>query len=375
MFYPTTVTSQVIGQRFSAFDRLRGLIMCLMAVDHASFGIARIHAFEAWSTSPVEPATITRAISHLCAPGFFMLMGAGMVWLGKSRQQSEGWSHARIRKFFITRGLLLLVIQHFIENPAWILMSVSGSQDLAMNQVTQPGGGSDFFLHFAVISALGVAMIFWAFLIELPSIVILAVCGVAMALSVWMTPPAAEIATLWPYWKLFLFVPSHRDAVNVLYPFVPWLVPAGLGIVLGRIVYKKPSKTVMIALGLGVVLIATHFALAHSGVPALSAFLKYPPTPSFLSVTLGIDLLLIAVFALTPKAMMGPLEVFGRSPFFFYLVHLYIFAALSFAFPNGTSLSVMYAIWAVALVVIYPMCVIFAKFKASKPVESMWRMF
>ncbi len=349
--------------------------MCLMAVDHASFAIARIHAFEAWSTSPVDPATITRAISHLCAPGFFMLMGAGMVWLGKARQKSEDWSHARIRRFFITRGLILLAVQHFIENPAWIVMSITGSPDSPMAQVVQPGGGTDFFLHFAVISALGAAMIFWAFLIELPTVLILAITAAAAALSIWMTPPAREIATLWPYWKLLLFVPSHRDAVNVLYPWVPWLVPAGLGIVLGRIIHKKPAKTVTIALGLGAVLIATHFALAHSGIPALSAFLKYPPTPTFLSVTLGIDLLLIAAFALTPQARLGFLDVFGRSPLFFYLLHLYALAALSFLFPNGSSLGVMYAVWFGVIVATYPLVAAFGRFKASKPVESLWRLF
>lgn len=348
--------------------------MALMAIDHASFAIARIHAFEAWSTSPADPVTITRAISHLCAPGFFMLMGAGMVWLGKARQKTEGWSHARIRKFFITRGLILLVAQHFIENPAWILMSLSGSPDLAMNQVVQPGGGSDFFLHFGVISALGVAMIFWAFLIELPSVVVVAVCAAAAAIGVWMTPPASEIATLWPYWKLFLFVPSHRDAVNVLYPWVPWLVPAGLGIVLGRIIYKSPSKTVTIGVGLGAMLIATHFALAHSGMPALSAFLKYPPTPSFLAVTLGVNLLLIGVFALTPQAKLGFLDVFGKSPLFFYVLHLYVLAALSLLFPNGSSLGVMYAVWFGVMVASYPLVAAFGRFKASKSVDSMWRL-
>jgi uncharacterized membrane protein len=79
LFYPTAVTSQVIAGRFSAFDRLRGLIMIIMAIDHASFFIARVHFYEAWSTFPAEPVTFTRWITHLCAPGFFMLMGASMV--------------------------------------------------------------------------------------------------------------------------------------------------------------------------------------------------------------------------------------------------------------------------------------------------------
>ena len=368
------MTAGVTASRFAAFDRLRGLIMALMAIDHASYAIARIHAFEAWSTAVPDPVTITRAISHLCAPGFFMLMGAGMVWLGKARQKSEGWSHARIRKFFITRGLILLVVQHLIENPAWILMTISGGTGPMLDRV-EPGGGSSYFLHFAVISALGAAMIFWAFLIELPSVVILAISAAAAALSVWMTPPASEIATLWPYWKTLLFVPSHHNAINVMYPWVPWLVPAGVGIVLGRIVYKQPAKTVTVALGLGLVLIATHFALAHSGVPSLSAFLKYPPTPSFLTVTLGADLLLISVFAFAPNAMLGPLDVFGRSPLFFYLLHLYVLAAMSFGFPSGSSLPVMYAVWAAAMVLTYPACVWFTRFKTSKPVESLWRLF
>lgn len=346
--------------------------MALMAIDHASYSIARMHAFEAWSTSPAEPVTITRAISHLCAPGFFMLMGASMVWLGKARQKTDGWSHARIRQFFITRGLVLLVVQHFIENPAWLLSTISANPNLPMLQVVEPGGGTDFFLDFAVISALGVAMIFWAFLIELPSIVILAITLAAGALSYWMIPPASEIATIWPYWKIFLFVPSHRDAVNVMYPWVPWLVPAGIGIILGRIVHKKPAKTAMIAAGAGVALIAAHLVIGHS---QFGAMLKYPPTPAFLTVTLGVDLLLIAVFAVTSKAKLGFLEVYGRSPLFFYLIHLYVLAALSFVFPNGSSLHVMYAVWFGVMVATYPLVAAFGRFKASKPVESMWRLF
>jgi uncharacterized membrane protein len=366
------VTSQVIGQRFSAFDRLRGLIMALMAIDHASFAIARVHAYEAWSTSPIEPATITRAISHLCAPGFFMLMGAAMVWLGKARQKVDGWSHARIRKFFITRGLLLLLIQHVIENPAWMLQSISASPSAPMMNAVQPGGGGDFYLHFAVISALGAAMIFWGLLIELPSIIILAICGAAMVLTAWMMPPAREIATLWPFWKLLLFVPSHNGPVNVLYPFVPWLVPAGVGIVLGRIVYKKPSKTALIGFGAGLAMLVAYFLIDQT---QFNVFLKYPPTASFLTVTLGVNLLLIGVFALVPQARLGFLDVLGRSPFFFYLLHLYVLAVISFAFPNGSSLPVMYAVWFVVMLVTYPLVAAFGRFKATRSVESTWRMF
>lgn len=345
--------------------------MVLMAIDHASYFIARVHASESWADVS-QSSTITRWITHLCAPGFFMLMGAGMVWLGKARQKA-GWSHAQIRSFFLKRGLALLLIQQLVENPAWVLGGVSASATLPpLNP--PPGGGSDFFLHFAVISALAVAMIVWAFLIELPSVVILAVSGLALGLSVWMTPAMSEAATLFPVWKLFLFVPSHTNAVNVMYPWVPWLAPAGLGIVLGRIVYKKPEQTATIAWGLFSV-VGGAAAVLHLWTNHTAVFTKYPPSPYFLALFLGIDALLLAFFAYTARQrLLAPLEVFGRAPLFFYLLHLWVFGLLSFAFANGTSLPVMYAVWAVAVVAMYPACVWYARFKNAKPADSMWRL-
>ncbi len=347
--------------------------MVIMAIDHASFFIAKTHAYEGWALPP-EPATFTRWTTHLCAPGFMMLMGAGMVWLGKSRQKL-GWTHSQIRWFFIKRGLVLLVVQHIIENPAWVIGLATMDPSVPLANLPSPGGGSQFFLHFGVISALAVAMIVWSFLIELPSVVILAISGVAMALSMWMTPPMSEFATLFPIWKLLLFVPSHTNAVDVLYPWVPWLVPAGVGIVLGRIVYKNPAKTARIAFGLVPMLTFPFFALSvWQGHAPL--FLKYPPTPSFFSLTLAIDAMLIGLFASSPaNALTEKLEVFGRSPLFFYLLHLYVLAIIGLFFRTGTTLPVMYAVWFGAIIAMYPLVAAYGRFKASKPVESMWRLF
>lgn len=369
-FYPRAVSAQVTGNRFAAFDRLRGLIMVLMAIDHASFFVARVHAYEGWAF-PAGPVTVTRWITHLCAPGFMMLLGAGMVWLGKARQQA-GWTHARIRRFFLTRGLLLLVIQHLVENPAWLIGVLTADPSTQVVQAPSAGGGTPFVLHFGVISALAVSMIVWAFLIEWPSVVILAVAGAAMAASMWMTPPMSDAATVFPVWKVLLFVPSHTNAVDVLYPAVPWLVPAGIGIVLGRLVYKAPGKTALLTAALGVAFVTAHFVMGHLGP---SAFLKYPPTPSFFTITLGIDLLLIALFtALPANPVTAVLETFGRSPLFFYLLHLYVFALYGLAFRAGTTLPVMYAVWASGLAVMYPMVTAYARFKAAKPATSVWRM-
>lgn len=393
MFYPTAMTEPVMANRFTAFDRLRGLIMVVMAIDHASFFIARVHASEDWGRLPpfyeahaggsIMLSFVTRWITHLCAPGFFMLMGAGMVWFGKSRQKL-GWSHARIRKYFITRGLILLVINQCLENPAWLLGLLSGRAGLSAPP-DLPGGGSDPFLMMAVISALGAGMIFWSFLIELPSIAVLAVSALALAASVMMQPPITAAATIFPVWQRLLFVPGHSNFIEVVYSFVPWLTPAGLGIVLARIAYKKPGRTMLLGVAGGVVLLIMFVVMRsasqgdpHLPLPGFIGFMsvtKYPPSPAFFSATLGIDLLLLAMFAATAAMRwLTPLEAFGRSPLFFYLLHLYVFGIASFAFPNGTSFPVMYAVWAVAIVAMYPACRWYGRFKASKPAESVWRL-
>ena len=377
--------------RFTAFDRLRGLIMVLMALDHASFFIARVHGFESWAGAPpfyhahagasVAAAFLTRWVTHLCAPGFFMLMGAGMVWLCNARLKA-GWSRARIRRFFVTRGLILLAIQHLVENPAWLLGVVSA----AAPAVPPPGGGADFVLHFGVISALAAAMIFWAFLIEMPSVVILAVSGAALAASVVMTPPIADAGTLFPAWRLLAFVPSHANLVNVLYPFVPWLAPAGLGVLLARAVARRPERTALVTAAGGGVLLTAFAAIRlagvgdpHAALPDVIGFMsltKYPPSPAFLAATLGVDLLLVAALTASVSARWpSPLEAFGRSPLFFYLLHLWVFGLLSFAFPAGASFPVTYAVWAAAVVAMYPACLRYARFKSSKPPDSAWRLF
>jgi len=52
--------------------------MALMAIDHASAFIARVHFTEIWGVAfkgyPTMAWWFTRFVSHLCAPGFFFLI-------------------------------------------------------------------------------------------------------------------------------------------------------------------------------------------------------------------------------------------------------------------------------------------------------------
>ena len=362
--------------------------MVLMAIDHASFFIARVHPSESWAFGPPYYASavafVTRWITHLCAPGFFLLMGAGMALFAASRRQA-GWSRRRVTRFLVTRGAILIVIQQLVENPAWLLGILSANPDL-LPLAPFPGERPDeLAMPLLVLTALGVSMMVWGVLIEAPNPVVVAVCIAALGASMLLTPGPEHAPDLYSIPMRILFVPGQTTPVSVAYPWIPWLTPAGLGILLGRMVAARPTVLETRVALVGGFLIAAFIVLRTAGVgdyhaaqPGLIGFLtvtKYPPSLDFLAVMLGVDLVLLGLFTRPmPKWLAGPLQVFGQAPLFFYLLHLYVFGALSWLFRNGTSFGVMYLVWLAVLAALYPACRWYARFKGRRPIASIWRL-
>ena len=71
-------------------------------------------------------------------------------------------------------------------------------------------------------------------------------------------------------------------------------------------------------------------------------------------------------------AALAPLLAFGRAPLFFYLAHLWVLAGLGFVLT--TELETMYVVWVALLAGLWPMCAWYARFKASRPTGSLWRL-
>ena len=93
------------ASRILPIDALRGLIIVLMALDHANHFIAQQHSSgEYWGGSFPRFGDaltfLTRLVTHLSAPGFFFLMGVGMLLLTNSRRK-RGWSERAIMIHFL----------------------------------------------------------------------------------------------------------------------------------------------------------------------------------------------------------------------------------------------------------------------------------
>ncbi|MBN1438049.1 MAG: DUF1624 domain-containing protein [Anaerolineales bacterium] len=156
------------GGRIRALDSRRGLMMILMALDHALFFIAKIHPLEYWGAPlPEYPDGVSffvRLLSHLCAPGFFFLMGAGMAMFAESRRRQR-WSGVRIARHLVLRGLLLIFLQLFVVNPAWFL------ETLGPTAILGNVGDGAAWINLEVLFGLGGCLLILPLALRVPGVV------------------------------------------------------------------------------------------------------------------------------------------------------------------------------------------------------------
>ena len=378
------------SKRLPSLDMLRGLIMVLMALDHARFFVTKTHPLEYWGRSLPQYQSIlpflTRLSSHLCAPGFFFLMGVSMVLFADSRRR-RNWSEGQITRHFVLRGLLLLVVQQFIVNPAWFLGTV-GSTDM-LGSSGPPGGGGEVYFNFDVLYGLGACMIILSLFLRSGKVIVMA-ASLAAILTTQVSMPASEhISTLYSLPARLLLIPGQTGSVLVNFPVIPWIGLAGLGIVSGKQIVRDRDRALRWLAFAGAGFLAL-FVIVRSiggfgnfhapGNADWIAFLnltKYPPSLSFTLFTLGIDLLVIVLLLRLGQTFTRhhSLLTFGRTAMFFYVVHMYFYALSGFAFPKGAGLGITYLIWLVGLALLYPLCRWYDRFKRGTAPNSVWRFF
>jgi uncharacterized membrane protein len=231
-------------RRIDSLDQWRGIIMVIMAIDHVSGFVARRHGEEfwagAWTHYDSAAWFLTRFVTHLCAPGFFFVMGVGVALLAAARARA-GWSQTQISMFLFKRGLLLVGINQFVENPAWALGLFTGHTRGPMSGGL-PGSGGMPFLAFTVITGLAMAIMAAAWLLRFGDwIWWLAGIGSLLA-SAAFTPGPEHASDAYSPWLRLLFLPGHTGPVVVLYSLIPWFGLTALGVVLGRWIVRTGDR-------------------------------------------------------------------------------------------------------------------------------------
>lgn len=373
----TAQTIEYKASRLFSLDALRGLIIILMALDHANFFVAQKHSSgEYWGgLFPIydDPlAFLTRLVTHLAAPGFFFLMGSGMILFAHSRR-SSGWSKWAVNRHFLIRGLLLIVIQFLVVNRAW--------------ELYPPGWGVGFY--FGVLATLGSGMILGSLLLWLKPEYLLALALVWFVGAELLTPDPNQWGPNFSFYISTMLVPAGQAGWWVNYPVHQWLELVIFGLAFGHWLAQDSHQAFKRALAFGVV-----FLLAFVAIRALDGFgnirpregdgwidflnpVKYPPSMTFTLMTMGVNLILLWLFSQAgerARRLLQPLAVFGRVPLFFYVLHLFLYAAIAnLLTPEGTSIPVMYLFWLLGLLILFPLCLWYGWFKHRQPAHSILR--
>jgi hypothetical protein len=106
--------------------------------------------------------------------------------------------------------------------------------------------------------------------------------------------------------------------------------------------------------------------------------IKYPPSLVFTLLTLGVDLILLYLFAKAHHFFtkwMKPLPLFGKTALYFYFAHWLLLSALGsvFYYFKFKSLTLMYLGWVLVLLSLYPICRQYLDFKQKTTSDSLWR--
>jgi uncharacterized membrane protein len=309
------------------------------------------------------------------------------LWWQRGRTKRE------LSRFLWTRGLWLVILELTVVRLAFTF-----------------GVGP---VLVTVLWGLGWSMVILAFLVHLP-VRLLAVFSLAViALHNLADPVQASrfggAAWVWNVLHQPGAVAVGGAVIVFTYPLVPWFAVMAAGFCFGEILLFDLERRRRWMIRIGLTATAAFLVIRwlnvygdpnpwSTNVPkfVLLSFLrctKYPPSLDFLLMTLGPGLLFLAWFERLRLSPRNPLLVFGRVPLFYFLVHLFVIHGLAVLFallryghigfmltplPSmggsmklypagfGYSLLAVYGIWFAVAVLLYPLCLWFAKIKRRR---------
>jgi uncharacterized membrane protein len=297
--------------------------MIVMALDHVRdfFGVPGISPTNLAQTT--LPLFLTRWVTHLCAPVFFLLTGTS-AYLSRTRK-----SIPELSRFLAVRGLLLIVLELTVVRCFAYQFNV------------------DYHVTFLVVLwALGWSMIVLAALVWLPLPAILAI-GVVMVAGHNLLDGVRSAHPLWAILHSPGFVVNRPGfVVFAAYPLIPWVGVTAIGYALGQLFEWDEERrwTMLQRTGIGLTLAfvvlrsvniygdPVPWAAQPSMAMSLVSYLnltKYPPSLLFLLMTLGPALLILKRLDRHPPARFGPVQTFGRVPLFYFVLHFALIHTLA----------------------------------------------
>lgn len=375
--------------RLNGLDLLRGLVICLMVLDHVRDFFMFIPPSVDSPDFPLDLATTnpalyaTRWVTNFCAPVFVLLAGVG-AWL----QTANGKRPEDLSRFLLTRGLWLIVLEITLIGFGWQFVPV--------------------LLFLQVIWAIGWSMVLLSFLTRVPARAVLILGMMIIAghnLFDGVQPQAfGAFAPVWNWLHVSGVAAISGIPVLFAYPILPWFGVMCLGYGLGQIFVLETDRRRRLLTLIGLSMVTVFMVLRALQIygdskpwephpelwKTIGDFIdvqKYPPSLLFVLITIGPALTFLPALERLRGPIADFLLAFGRAPLFAYVLHIWLAHLLAMAvgvamgypasaFVNpffvgrppgwGFSLLAVYGWWALILAILYLPTRWFAGVKARR---------
>jgi uncharacterized membrane protein len=379
-------------KRVYSIDVLRGIVMIIMALDH----VRDYFHYTAATDSPTNLLTttpwlfFTRFITHFCAPTFVFLAGISAYLSGQNKTRRQ------LSLSLIKRGAWLVVVEIIVVTLGWTFDPLY------------------HILIIQVIWAIGISMIILGLFIWLPVNIIL-VSGLAIIFFHNLLDGVGMDAqgNVGPLWNLlhygnFKSIELGRGHIAiVIYAFLPWtgimLTGYGLGKIFISTFTSAARRRILFISGTGFLILffilrfvnqygdQDHWYIQGNLIFSCLSYLnvsKYPPSLDYICLTIGVAMIILGLLDRISRDSFKFLRVFGRIPFFFYVVHIYlihIMAVILFyveGYPSkdiapqhlpfyfrpdhfGFGLPAVYLLWFAVIMILYPLCSWYDNYKTT----------
>ena len=392
--------------RIDSIDVLRGIVMVIMALDHVRdfFHKVVVEGGDELATGPTDLNNttpilfFTRWITHFCAPIFVFLAGTSAFLLGLKKTKKE------LSAFLIKRGIWLLIVEGVVITLGWTFNPLFN------------------VIILQVIWAIGISLIILGLLVYLPFNVIFLIGFVIVFGHNMLDYPAIGgelkggfIPDLLYFTNFSIYNITSDRIIIIVYAFLPWTGLMLLGYCFGKLFRSEVNpawrKKVLLQMGAGLLLLFILLRVINEyGDPlpwsqhsrgSVFSFLsfininKYPPSLDFLCVTIGGGMLMLVLLEGVRNGITNIFRVYGRVPMFYYILHFYLIHLLvvigfyAQGFPNsqistpnspflfrpsefGYNLGMVYLIWLFVVVVLYPICKRYDRYKTANANRKWW---
>ncbi len=304
-----------VGPRVRALDVARGLIMVLMAIDHV-----RVYAGVP-AGGPAPALFFTRWVTHFCAPGFVFFAGSS-AFLRRSSGTAE------LSRYLVSRGLLIVLIEMTVMRTAWTfnfdVMNYNLAGVLWMIGWSMVALGALVWLPLTAIAAIGLLIVFAHNTVD------------PYVRTIGQAVGESPIRWLWQflYFGGSVTLGDAGPRIVILYSLLPWIGVMAAGYAFGRVLQwpiEQRNRACVVIGGAATLLFIALRTFNIYGDPRPwnidqpLSFLntnKYPASLLFLLMTMGPLIMLMPLFERARGAVGGALELFGRVPLFYYVLHI-----------------------------------------------------